>query len=357
MQNTVLSTIAIIALTLFSAIGRTAPSPSLPKVVVLELGTSPQAADGIFRAIRAQLSGAMLTLERARVETAVVSDPSFSIATAVPRAAAATGAAMVLWVEDGEPCRVSFFIPSATGGRFLSRALEMDPSTGSGRFEVIGIATAGMVEGLLISHRSEIQAAQALPVSPTPETNPPEAAPPLPSPRKNNFELSAAYAGLYFTKNTFGHGIRLGLGLLPIDFLMINVQFRFVFPMRFSDDLLQLTILSRTLSVSAAGRIQIKNVEIRLGAAYTVDLRSFSTAAENEPIELTRTGFDGIHGVAPFLTAVWVVQKRFGLFVAGGADIAVKETDYKIKVNGVETMLVSPFTAKATVEAGFVIQI
>ena len=347
----------LVAQTTITVRGFADETEDVPTVVFLEDNLPSQAADDLFRAIFAQLSGISITLKRARWNRATLSGPA-EISQTARRVADEQGAAMTFWVEDGAPCRVLFFIPSAGGGRYLSRTLDIAPSTGPGRNDVIGIATAGTVEGLLTSHRREIAAAQALPrksdrAAPVPVPT----EPPTHSLRNRRFEIGAAYAGLHFAAHTFGHGVGLGAGLLPIDHLVLGVQFRMFLPMSFDDALLRLTVRTRPLSVFIGGRIHVGDVDFRLGAAYTVDLRSFSVDAEDEAVTVTPHGFQGVQGVSPSLSVVWIPKPWLGLFAESGVDIAVNEKDYKISVDDQETAVSSPWTAKAAVRLGMVIRI
>jgi hypothetical protein len=346
----------------FPCLGNT--DAPLPSVTLLELGADSEETDGLFLSIRAQLSGAALTLKRFKV------DISADREKAALLAASSTRAAVVFWVEDQDPARVFFYIPSKTGGTYLNRTLNIEQSKGVGRYEVIGIAAAGMLEGVLVSHRREIEAAEqplaqasARKEVTSGTADPNNGSAPTanlnPKSRTVHIEFLASYSGMSFATDTFGHGVRLGIGLLPIDHLVLTAAFCMTFPMRKEDEWARLTVLSRTLFVSIAGRLPVKDtgIEFRPGASYTVDFRSFSTLGKSDSVDAALTGFRAVHGVNLFLSLVWFFKNRFGLYAEGGADIAMNETDYTISVDDTETIITSPFLVKAMVQAGIILQL
>ena len=328
-----------------------------PKVVALESGTDEADAAGLFRAVRAQLAGVEVVLERMRADMLTPGER----ATAASIAASTAGAAMVFWIEDGNPCQVFFYIPSPTGGRFFNRSLEIEPSSGPGRYETIGIAAAGMVEGLLISYRKEIEVAQSLPRNTTPPAGADEAetngALSTQLSQNHTFELSAAYAGVVFARNLFGHGVRFGLGLFPIRHLMIGVSFQLTFLNTVTGELADLTVHARTLRAYLAGRWIARHTELRVGLSYTVDLRSYTARPRMEGVTVPPSKFRGVHSICPSFTVIRLLGVRLGLFLDLEGDIAVNETDYTIEIDGIESVSLSPWTAKFGIQAGFLIQI
>ncbi len=355
--------------------GRTNADASSPKVTLLECRSNVQEADGLYVAVSAQLSGALVSLKRFSIDD--LGDFPKTARQSAPRVASATGAVVVFWVEDGDPARVFFYIPSDDGGLYLERSLQIRAETGVGRFEVIGIAAAGMVEGVLSSHQKEIAAAQTLPgkaasgkAAPSPkpaEATPTQTdAPPMKTdtPIRNLYiELYAAYSGVLFAKDAFGHSVRPGIGFIVKQYWVFNAQFRLMLPLQFEDEWATLTVSSRTLLVSVQGRFRIKKggFELRPGVAYTVDFRSFSTSGKRGTTGVASfdaaSGFRAVHGICPFVSAALFFQNRFGLFIEGGADIAVNETTYTINLNERPTPLAAPYTVKASVQAGIVIRI
>ncbi len=325
-----------------------------PKAVFLELNIFKQEADGIFQAVRAQLSGSSLSLDRYSWDGELHDWKSKTQAAA--EVSAAFSASMVFWIEDRESLKVFFFIPSKSGGIYFSRSLTIAQETGSGRSEVIGIAVAGMAEGILITHHQEIAAAATLPVKKADKEEPLKAEITEASSRSSYFELSLAYSGIHFSKSSFEHGAVCNFGLL-MKRLLFDIRFRMTFPEKFNNQFIVLTLLSRTLGVSLSSRFIIQKVEIRIGAAYLVDLRSFSVLKNSIAVQSTHSGFHAIHAISPLIAVLWNLTPRLSLLAETGVEIATKENDYTIVKEEEETIIASPYSAKASIRLGIAFKI
>jgi hypothetical protein len=322
--------------------GQNDPGKSPPKVLMIELyGLTPNDT-GLFKAIRAQLSAAPLVLDRIELvaEQADLIDPLKSAS----RLAEENQAAMVFWIEDKEACTMSFYIPGPGGGSINSRVLELDVDSQSSRFEVIAIAVASMVEGLLVSQYIKPAKKNG------PSTEKVE--------RKRTWlEVFAAYAGSYFAADMFTHGARLGLGFLPLDHLVIAASFTQNFPLKMKNEELRLKIISRIMEVSLAGRLLLSPVDIRLGLAWSIDVRSFSTTSLAQRIEAEPDGFNGVNALTPFFSMAFIFAERIGLFGRLGASLAMNETVYKIERYNTDTEALAPFFVKLTYQFGVIILI
>lgn len=329
--------------------GQTAPSGPQPRVIMLGLSDTTQNDADLYRAVRAQMSAVPLILDRIELDAAQSEavDPLGRAA----KAAAEHHAAMVFWIEDKETCTMFFYIPNVEGGRINSRVLNVELTGRTSRFEVIAIAAASMIEGLLVTHslKHVPAAAQPMPISPSP---------PIPqAPKRKWIEIFAAYAGSYFAADQVTHGIRLGLGVLPIHRLVIAASFIQNVPLTMETEDFQLTIHSRMVEVSAAGRVLIASAEIRLGLSWSIDLRSSSTASLSPQLDAQPDGFRGLNALIPFVSATWFFTERMGLFGNLGASVALNETVYKVEGLEGREVAVSPFLAKLTYQCGLLVQL
>ena len=151
-------------------------------------------------------------------------------------------------------------------------------------------------------------------------------------------------------------GGTLGLGLFPIDRLVVAASFTQNWPERFVSEDLRLKVISSQIEVLAAGRISIHPIDVRLGVSWSVDLRSYSTTSLAETIEARPDGFIGIHSLGPFLVLAWTYRERIGVFGRVGANLALNETVYRIARDG-PTETFEPFFAKLFYQVGFVVRI
>jgi hypothetical protein len=324
---------------------------TLPKVLMIEFQESTSYNSGLFQAIRAQLSAAPLILDRIDLadEKTITADPLEGASTL----ASENGAAMVFWIEDKETCRMFFYIPGPEGGRINSRTLELDLNSNWSRYQIIAIAVASMVEGLLVTHRL---------VPTTPARKPlPEVAPAAETEkvatRRKWFEISAAYSGSLFAAAMVTNGACLGLGVRPVEHFVIAASFTQNAPVRVETQEYRLTLVSRNVEVFAAGRVLINSVEIRIGVAWSMDLRTDSTTFKSDKIDAASDGFKGIHALLPFVSVEWRFSERIGVFSRVGAGLAFNDTIYKIeRTDGVTEELV-PFLAKLSYQLGLLVEI
>ena len=144
----ILLCIPLIAVPLGGSADSGAPTPA---VVMMTSSDEAVDDDELFLAIRAQLSGTPVLLDRYRADIAEESEmDNRQLAASVVDEA---GASMVFWIEDGDVARTSYYIPGSDGGRIIERTLHLEASTRSSRIEVIAVAVASMVEKLLVTHQ------------------------------------------------------------------------------------------------------------------------------------------------------------------------------------------------------------
>ena len=337
--------------------GQNEPRRTLPKVLMIEFHRLTPYDTGLYKAIRAQLSAVPLTLDRIGLadEESITVDPLGSAS----RLARENHASMVFWIDDKETCNMFFFIPDPDGGRINSRTLDLDLSSQSSRFEVIAIAVASMVEGLLISHHIK-------PVPHTPKQNQ-EAVPSVEKEkevkRRKWLEISLGYAGSLFTTGALMNGGRLGLGVLPIDRLAVAISVALYIPLTLEDEGLRLEIISREIEISTAGRLLLNPIDFRLGMCWSIDLRSHSVTSLPEGLEALSDadGFKGVHSLSPFISLGWVYKERIGLFGRVGVNFALNDTEYEVEVevevelSDSTTVMVAPFVAKLTYQLGMIV--
>ncbi len=326
---------------------------TLPKVMMMEFHESPSEQSGLYKAIRAQLSSMPLLLHHVGFtgQDSLAGPP---VDTA-RRLATEQGASLVFWIEEKETCDVYFFIPDSQGGRIRRRTLDLDLSSPSSRFEVIAIAVASMVEGLLASNQIP-----PVPVfrPPTPEPTPPPETPI--SENGHRFEIFAGYAGSFFAKDAVMHGGKFAVGFLPIRHLIITASFAHSFPFEIAGPKLRLTIISRIVGVSAAGRWVRDPFDLRLGVSWSIDIRSFSTEVIAENLAPFPGGTKGVQSVMPFFSATWIVTERLGLTGSMGAALGINDTQYEVaRPDGADeptsTPVMTPFVAKLTYQLGIII--
>ncbi len=314
-------------------------------------GLTPSAPE-LYEAIRAQLSAAPLTLDRIHIDEghAFVTAPRDNAS----KLAAENNAAMLFWIEDEDACRLYFYIPDSSGGRINSRTLDLDLDSPWSRYQIIAIAAASMVEGLLIRHNIKPAAQKKEPPVVTP--------PPPPSaekhPRKHGWvDMSAAYTGSLFAAGVVTSGIGIGVGVRPTRHFIITASFIQNFPLELATREYRLTITSRDIEVSAAGRMWVGTVGFLLGVAWSMDLRSFSTTFGPPTIRPISEGPTGIHALIPHVSVEWRVHQKIGLFALMGASIALNETVYKVDRIESETEELRPFFVKLRYQVGLVIHL
>ncbi len=257
-----------------AAIARDVP---LSKILMIDLPNAAADNEELFKAIRAQLSALPITLRRIapNADTPSSNDPTKSAS----KVADAYQADIVFWVTWDETCELSFFLPNPKGGRIIHRVLHLDIGTRTGRFEVIAIAAAGMIDGLITRGGH---------TSPNPTVRTTTAASPAPKidgRKKSWFEIFAAYGGAYFAADMPTHGIRIGFGLIPIDGLVIAASFQQNLPLIFENNLFRFTIISRFIEISTSGRFIFSPFDIRIGLPWSIELRSHSTEALSDNLQ------------------------------------------------------------------------
>jgi hypothetical protein len=327
-----------------------APLNVSPKVLMVQS----QNDEGLYKAIRAQLSASSLILNRVELDGGQAG--SAVTLKSAARSARENGAAMVFWIEDNETCTMYFYLPDSSGGRFNTRSLNLDLSSSSSRFEVIALVAADIIEELLISHNSkpkprppaQMQRQETISIAKRDEK----------VKSRRLFEIFAAYTGSLFAESKASHGILLGLGILPIDRLVLAASFTQNLPLRSQDDEVRLTIVSRQVEVLAAGRILIKPVDIRMGLAWSIDLRTVSATSVTGTIRARSDKFMGVQSLAPFVSAAWIFSERIGLFARVGVNLAVNDTVYNVSHPDLtKTDVLDPFIAKLTYQLGLLVQI
>ena len=301
----------------------------------------------LFAAIRAQLSGLAFNVERIETEDEAATGLSAVAAQEVE----ARGAAMVFWIESDAPVRLVFYIPGADGGRIIRRTLEIDSSSRLSRFEVIALAVTGMAEGVLFGPQRIVEPPPP-PISPEPTPPPPE----YPPRKRRLVELQFAYTGAYFAEEAVVHGGLLGIGVLPLKHFALNAAFFQHFPYDAETERLRLRMLSRGAEISAAGIVAPRAWELRLGLAASVTFVTYSPQSLVDTVDAAAEGLSAAWALMPFVSVARLFSDRVGIFALLGADIALNESDYRIKEAALITTVLSPFTAKLTWRFGMTVR-
>ncbi len=321
-----------------------------PRVLFITHPEADPSDDALFTAIRAQLAVSSLTIER--VAPTLPEATASALNTIAAHLAREHHADLVFWIEDKDPCQIHFFVPDNQGGQFSSRTVEVDSSRQTGRYDVIAVVAAVTIEGLIV------QNPPALPSTPTPQQQAPSVKTVKAEARPRRFELQAAYAGALTANKMPTHGGILGVGAFPVRRLFLAVSFSLFAPTSFSNEALQIRLISRQLEVQAAVRLFPSSLEIRLGVSYCADFRSYSTTALDDTIRARDDGFNAVHAFVPFLFAAWTYRDRIGLFGKVGASLAVNETVYRIhRVSGEYTEEMAPFDAKLIYQFGLLVRL
>jgi hypothetical protein len=314
----------------------------------------------LFHAIEAQLSGLPVVLIRTKpVLDKAVGETLEEIAF---KAAMEHRASMVIWIEEEADFQVRFLIPDSLGTRqVFTRTIDPKSNSKNSRYDVIAIAVSGMVEGLLGTRRTlpeknnvPLQKTEAEPGNSTSNLSGENQ---TTGPKKKWLELFAAYTGTFFSQNMVSHGATVGLSLLPRDHAVLAVSFTQNVTMQSRAYDVTLRLASRAISVQAAFRMTVRSLELRMGAAWTIDLRSYASTANSDTVETDPDGFRGVHCLGPFVSLAWVFNDRIGLFGMMSATIALNETTYKATRNNENVPVVDPYLVKLAWQFGLTIRI
>ncbi len=317
----------------------------LPKVLLVSTPQTADMQDELFYAIRAQLSAAPLEPGRITSDASVDGEGAPQGAWQL---ASTTGASMLFWIDDGDICRTTYYLPDERGGRFIERQLRLKPGTPSSRDEYIAVAVATMVEKFLVTHQ--------LRTPPPPPPAPDEPPPPPPPPKKwSKVQLVAAWDGTLFAANHFAHGFHAGVRFVPFRRVALSLSYRPHFPLVQRDDDLELSITSRVAALSLAFRMLEAPLDVQIGLAFSMDIRSFSTRGLSDAFQTRRRGTDVYSSLSPHISAVWPFSKHLGLFLCIGADIALKDTRYLFTFDEEDTLVLTPYTVKLDLCAGGII--
>jgi hypothetical protein len=259
---------------------------------------------------------------------------------------------MVFWIESDDPVLLVFYIPGPNGGRIIRRALSLDASSRLSRFEVIALAVTGMAEGVLFGS----QHSDAPPPIAISKSAPP---PPAFTPSKRTrprLELQIAYTGTYFADGMVAHGGLLGIGVPPMERLVLTAAFFQFFPQEADNEQLRLRLVSRGVQITAAGIVVSGDWELRLGLAGSVTFSSYSPQSRVDSVDAAAEGLSMVWALMPFISAARLFSDRVGIFALLGANVALSESDYRIEDAGRITTVLSPFTAKLTWRFGLTVR-
>ena len=327
--------------------GQTAASEHSPRVLFMERPGAEPSDAALFTAIRAQLSVASMAI--VRVAPTAPGEAIPDLYASAPRLANEHRADLVFWIEDNDPCKIHFYVPDDTGGQFSTRTIEVDSSNPSSRYDVIAVVAAIAIEGLIS------------PRPPEPPTSDPKQ---VPQPKKaverppRRFEIDAAYAGSLTAAEMLSHGGTLGFGGFPLRRLFVAVSYSHFAPTVFTNEALQIQLISRQLEVHAAVRLLPSPFEIRLGVSYCADFRSYSTTARDDTIHTRQDDFNAVHSLAPFLSIAWTYRDRIGIFGRAGVSLAFNETVFRIRrASGEYTETLEPFDAKLIYQFGLLVRL
>lgn len=321
-----------------------------PKILMLEIEGAAKPDASLYDALLAQLSASPVTIDRTEVSEEVNfnADPTRHAA----RLATQYHAGMVFWIDDAEICRLYFYIPDARGGKISSRRLNLSRNTSWSRTQIIAIAAASMVDGLLVRHR-------IMPVGEKKSVPPP--AKPLvqeeePKEKTNRFEFSAGYAGDLFASEQFRHGVSAGLGGFVTRHVIFAAAFIWYVPTSLRTDEFELTIQSRTVDVSVAARWDLSPLELRIGAAWQIDFRSVSVKSRAVDFYAAPDEFRAVNTGMPFIAAVWNLNRFVSVMGRIGAGFAVNDTVYKIQRSDGDSGELSPHHVRLSYFLGLIIR-
>ncbi len=323
------------------------PGSQLPKVLLVERPGKTSLNDSLYKAIRAQLSASPVILERIELDG---DEPLRSQRNAFDLASRYR-ASMVFWMDIGETCVMYFYLPDPSGGRISSRTIDLDLDSRYSRFEVIAVIASSMIEGLLVSRNL------APPVPRRPKEPPPETKPKDTDDHRQWAEIFLAYSGAVLATDVVTHGGTLGIGLFPIERLVAATSFTHSTPQHFVNEELRLRVVSRQIEVLAAGRLLIRPVDVRVGIAWSADLRSLTTAPRTTTIDPRPDKSIWVHSLEPLLFAAWTYKDRFGLFGRIGVSLALNETVYRVTRFEGPTGAFTPFIAKWSYQFGLLVRI
>ncbi len=339
--------ISIFASLFIPDIGRTEPK-SFPKVIMIEVPNMTPNDPDLFQAIRAQLSASPLQLERLFIE-----NPEFIFVDSLENSSKLADehqATVVFWILDnGISCTLFFYRKTATDRKIYMRALDFIAGIGPSRFETIGNAAAGIIEASVIASKKR--------PTPTTEqiTNEPSQQPS--SEYRYKVDIFAFYRGSLFSSRLVTHGIQMGLGLFPIDHLAVSLSYTHNLPAVLETDKYSLSIKPRNIEASIAARWTNNTIDFRLGVAWAMDLRSYSTQTDNNTISPRPDDLDVIQTIEPFILVTWIFAKRVGISFGVGANFALNERSYEILVNDdLQYEAMQPFIAKLNYRAGLVVR-
>ena len=321
-----------------------------PKILMLEIAGATKPDASLYDALLAQLSASPVTIDRTEVSEEVNfnADPTGHAA----RLATQYHARMVFWIDDAEICRLHFYIPDAKGGKISSRRLNLSRNSSWSRTQIIAIAAASMVDGLLVRHRiSPVE--EKMPVPPPTR---PVVTVEAPKEKTNRFEFSAGYAGDLFASEQFRHGVSAGLGGSVTGHVIFAAAFVWYVPISVRTDEFELTIQSRVIDVSVAARWDLAPLEFRIGAAWQLDLRSVSVKSRAVDFFAAPDEFRAVSTGMPFIAAVWNLNRLVSVVGRIGAGFAVNDTVYKIQRRDGDSGELSPHHVRLTYSLGLIIR-
>jgi hypothetical protein len=321
-----------------------------PKILMLEIAGAAKPDASLYEALLAQLSASPVTIDRTEVSKEVNfnADPIGHAA----RLATQYDARMVFWIDDAEICRLYFYIPDANGGKINSRRLDLSRNTSWSRTQIIAIAAASMVDGLLVRHRIR-PVEEKMPVPPQDRS---VVKVEEPREKTNRFEFSAGYAGDLFASEQFRHGVSAGLGGFVTEHVILSAAFIWYVPTSVRTDEFEMTIQSRTIDVSVAARWDLAPLEFRMGAAWQLDLRSVSVKSRAVDFFAAPDEFRAVSTGMPFIAAVWNLNRFVSVVGRIGAGFAVNDTVYKIQRSDGDSGELSPHHVRLTYLLGLIIR-
>jgi hypothetical protein len=328
-----------------------AESKNLPRVIMLEISGITMNDDTLYEAIRAQLSATSVQLDRLPVD-----DSQFALSnplSSASKVATKYSAAMVFWITKKEMIStIYYYYKDASNPQIHTRELNLASESLLSRFDTIGNAVSTIVEET-VSPRAVAR------TRPVPKPLPPPSPPRQNSDRSRKWiNLFTFYAGSYFESRSVTHGLGFGLGLLPIQQLAITISYDQGFPLIWDTERYKLTLGSKNITSSIAGRVPMGFLELRVGLAWSVDIRSHSMTSSSESISPRPGGVRGIHSLVASLVAIWSLSDVIGIMTMLGVDLAFNEGEYKIlRDDDSEVLLVDPFRAKLTYAVGLIVQL
>ena len=165
------------------------------------------------------------------------------------------------------------------------------------------------------------------------------------------------YNGMLFSRRAVSNGVRGSLGVLAGERILLNLAFAQNAVTGFENRRYRFTVSSRNLDAGVSVNLPVRSVQLRYGASYEVQLRTFTMESRVADLLARRGKLHGIHGVSPSVQLAWPLAGNFLFNMGVGAMVCVNEHGYIIsRIDGTRYDVVNPYTVKLTFHLGIIFQ-